>query len=417
MSTSRDRINQNNNESDSVDTVTNLMDATALTQEEEDALLEGGNIETGKVREAFKLKECLHSKTKNFLKAKTVSQKETRPERAPIPLCFGPPKLPKRGKRGARKNTKNPTENLTNPQTMTEKGKVKDADVAVKPTINDPDVNKDIKPTTSEGVNSNKQNTTVENCRDNDEEKVNAVNSNQRKVSDATNENEKSKHESKKRPRSAGTTPTGKNKKVRTFADVVSDDLKVMITDKDREMDVDQVMKLEEAMMKSLDDFLASRPSRCPTFHDYKFNKGSLRLICADLFAKQWLETTIASMTPLWDNACLEVVQIPPFDRRPTIRFFIPDGLKKMDFKTIVQKLSLQNPPLRTSNWTAWKQDQKDDGVFYHVSVDENVITHIENRGCRLFYYFSKIKVITPKKATEEEGDAGVVANGEKTEG
>lgn len=82
-------------------------------------------------------------------------------------------------------------------------------------------------------------------------------------------------------------------------------------------------------------------------------------------------------MTPPWEVAMLELTLVPPRVRNPTIRFFIPNGMKKPEFASILEKFRLQNPPLRTSGWTAWKQDAKGDGIFYHVSVDQETVAQI----------------------------------------
>lgn len=86
-----------------------------------------------------------------------------------------------------------------------------------------------------------------------------------------------------KRQRSAGNSPVIQGKKQRTFADVVSDDLRVMILDKNSAMNWG---KLEKVLHEQLDGYLATSPRKSPTFHDYKYNGENLRLICADEFSK-----------------------------------------------------------------------------------------------------------------------------------
>lgn len=81
--------------------------------------------------------------------------------------------------------------------------------------------------------------------------------------------------------------------------------------------------------------------------------------------------------------------------------------MKKPTFEQIAKRLRLQNQPLDTSTWIAWKAEDKSDGTFYHVSVEENDIEFIKSKMSRLFYCFTKIKINLPKASNGE----GVKAN------
>lgn len=88
--------------------------------------------------------------------------------------------------------------------------------------------------------------------------------------------------------------------------------------------------------------------------------------------------------------------------RRPTIRFFIPDGTKRPSFVDVTKKLQLQNHPLNTNEWISWKAEDQGHGIFYHVSVDEHHIELIKAKESRLFYCFSKVKIYLLKESKEE---------------
>ncbi|KAJ6646788.1 hypothetical protein Bhyg_02002 [Pseudolycoriella hygida] len=334
---------------DSADNVLNLNQVSMLnlSLEEEDALLRG---ET-KAVDPKEPKEC---------------EKVTRLEREPRPLCSGPPernkKRAKRGKRGKTGQAKPPSSSTSTNKPNAPSGV---------PNIATSDIDSALNAASA-------ANTIVD--------------------------------QSSKRQRSNENSPAGENpRKQRKFVDVAKDDLKLMIIDEDKQMDIDQAGIVETLLHNLMDEYLASNPRKCPTFHDLKFFGGNLRLICADLFSKKWIETSFSAITPPWEGATLKLYPVTP--RRPTIRFFVPNGMKKPEFEDILVKLRQQNPPLSTSLWVAWKSDVKEEGIFYHVSVEPETVTLIESMGNRLFYYFSKIRIITPsKKPKEEEGKASEVS-------
>lgn len=124
--------------------------------------------------------------------------------------------------------------------------------------------------------------------------------------------------------------------------------------------------------------------------------------------------------TPLWEGAnisCVPLVgsslsgrqpiQRQSFPRRPTIRFFIPHGVNKPNFESAVKMLEMQNKPMVTNNWIAWKAEEKGDGTFYHVSVDESDIDFIKSKSGRFFYCFTKIKINLPKEPMENGNNGG----------
>lgn len=352
----------------------NDLDEITLHTDEHDGLPKE-DLEIDEVKTNSFIPKRNNHKLSNPLKDNLLKNEETQQQRAPRSLFMGPPKK-NRKSRGARKS------HNKGRQTAITTDYAKSVPVAQ----------------SNVDLNHHKQT--------NPSDAVTASN----KILNLTEGTPKNS----KRQRSAHNTPENNPKKPRTIANVLSDDLKVLVVDQTNGINNDQAIELEIKLMEALDAFLETNPSTSPTYHASSLRDGTLRLFCADTISVQWIKDVISFMPAPWEGANLEVVDyVAPTQRplrpqriqtprRPTIRFFIPNGLKKPDFATVVKKLQLQNPPIITGNWIAWKADDRGDGIFYHVSVDEEMINQIEEKECRLFYCFGKIKINLPKKPKGE---------------
>lgn len=219
-----------------------------------------------------------------------------------------------------------------------------------------------------------------------------------------------------KRQRSGESTPTPTNitKRRKTFAEVLSDDLKVLIIDKN------SINGIDEVSAGILD---------VPNYHASKYLFNKIKVVCADAFSLQWLKQMVSNLPTLWEGMALDVVPLvnktgrpkplrepkKKLPRRPSIKFFVPDGMKKLDFDGVVKRLAILNRTVSVSNWTMWKEEMVNNGMFYNVSVDESDIEEINKKGGRLHFYFTTIKIITPKKKTVEGVDDNMETDEDKS--
>lgn len=217
-----------------------------------------------------------------------------------------------------------------------------------------------------------------------------------------------------KRPRSNQNSPGNMNrpKKPKTLAQVVSNDLKLFIANPPDGIKEDQLAIMEGILMVKLNEFLESNPAKAPTFES-AYRNGALRMNCSDQFSANWLREAIKGMIPPWNNAKIivgtfEEVFPERKVKRPTIRFFIPNGLEKPKFEAVAKKLQLQNPPLDTSSWIPWKMDVKEEGIYYHVTIEETDLATIKSKQSRLFYCFTKIRINLPTAPKGEDAEAKV---------
>lgn len=213
-----------------------------------------------------------------------------------------------------------------------------------------------------------------------------------------------------KRPLSNKNSPENMPKRSKTYAEVLTDDLVLFITDKSGAFDETKSQTLERKLMEKFFNYLSTNPRVAPTYHSSSIRFGSLKMLCTDRFSAEWFTRVINELPAPWEGAILEIESAdfrkknpkPKPARRPTIRFFIPDGMLKPDFEMVKKALKAQNQPLNTDDWSAWKQEEQEYGTFYHVSANEVDVEFINGKGGRLFFCFHKIKIITPKSA----GDA-----------
>lgn len=214
-----------------------------------------------------------------------------------------------------------------------------------------------------------------------------------------------------KRPLSKNNSPENFPKRIKTFAEVLSDDLILFISDRDNVIDDDKAGKLEKSMMEEFFKFVSTNPKTAPTYHHSSVRFGTLRMMCSDKFSADWFTKTIRDMPPPWIGANLEVVSAATRKqkiaaRKPSIRFFIPNGMTKQSFESVKNIIKIQNPPLNTDDWETWKEVEREAGMFYHVSVKNEDIGTIAEKGSRLFFCFNKIRIYLPRQPNSDVSES-----------
>lgn len=406
------------------ETITSAMDGISLHPDRHDEMIvDNEGDEATEVIATFS--KSLNDTPKIFIpcifKAKLLNEGKTQSKRAPRPLFMGPKQKIRRS-RGGRKNTNSSANNRdTNANQI---ASVDDKNANKSAPVDDKKANQNT-PVDAKNANDsapvNDQSAPVEDGRDT-HNPVNKLcdwatmitkNGDGRKSADQ--KQAANAHKNPKRARSAQTRPNATEssvpnarKKQRTFADVVANDLKLQIINKTDGITNAQLSLIETSLMNELDKYMETLPPSAPTFHAPSFHNGIMKLICADSFSAEWIKEVIQSMPPPWEGAALEINACEPpnaksmanvnqkrqgnIPRRPTVRFFIPNGVKKPTFEEVAKKLQFQNKPLNTEGWIAWKASD---------------IEFIKAKMSRLFYCFSKIRFTLPKepkgKSSQEE--------------
>lgn len=193
-----------------------------------------------------------------------------------------------------------------------------------------------------------------------------------------------------------------------TYAEISSKDLNVLVIDEQKGISKDQVGILEEKLMEMLDAFLETNPSVTPNFWASSYAFNNVKFVCDNDFSVKWLRDAVSSMPSPWKGAKLTAITLSEklkreSEQKPQIKFFVPDGTKKKSFEAICKHIELRNQPIKTENWNMWKEESVPNGSFYHITADEGSVKEIQQKGGRLFYYFSTIKIIIPKGKIPEE--------------
>ena len=105
-------------------------------------------------------------------------------------------------------------------------------------------------------------------------------------------------HTPGKRPRSNKNSRENFPKRPKTYAEVVSDDLVLFISERGKEIDEAKAGLLEQALMKELLSFLEANPTSAPTYHSSSTRFGSLRMVCADKFSRRGLREPLVKCAP-----------------------------------------------------------------------------------------------------------------------
>lgn len=383
------------------------LDVIDLHADEQDRKIGDDNVNAIEVICNSRCTKCKYKQILCFnLKDQLLNQDETQQRRVPRSFFMGP--APKNRKPRHSRNRRNSNGiSSTNDTTVTAQNNSSGGNVT-------PRVNRNVNPLNTMRNWASKSNVAAA-------EELTSGNETNREIRQPNNANNKSK-----RQRSAQTTPTNRTpenrpKKQRT-ADPVADNLKTFITNKSGGLTEEQLSIIESSLMLELDKFLETNPPSVPIFNIPSFRNGVIKIVGADSFSADWIKKVLTNMPPpfvgaelvidgsntLAGNAAGDGTNPRGRIRRlPTIRFFIPTGVNKSNFESISRRLQLQNHPLNTSEWIAWKEEDKGDGIFYHVSVDEADVGIIREKMSRLYYGFTKIKVNLPKEPRGEANRAG----------
>lgn len=180
-----------------------------------------------------------------------------------------------------------------------------------------------------------------------------------------------------KRPRPTDPTPPEARKTVKksragpkptSFVDAVAADRKVAIVPSDYPA---AVLKQEEGelLTRALLGALDAIPSgqAVPCFDGHRWEQGAMWVTCSDDTAKEWLKTTIPTLTP-WEGASLQALEkdnLPRLKKTSAIFFNT-----KEDTEVLIRRLKRQNPTLNTDVWRVWDRREANGNVHLYLSVD-----------------------------------------------
>lgn len=122
-----------------------------------------------------------------------------------------------------------------------------------------------------------------------------------------------------------------------------------------------------------------------PNFEDTRLHSGALRVRCADLNSRQWLEKYIPTLDKkkLWKDASLVVIDFANLPKPYKFNVFIR-GMKK-SAQNIFKLFELQNKGISTKSWTALACEYKNGGTSMTIGVGQDSFDFLRQKSNLLF--------------------------------
>lgn len=142
-------------------------------------------------------------------------------------------------------------------------------------------------------------------------------------------------------------------------------------------------------------------------FERTSFSAGVLSMTCANERTAHWLREAVSSLGSLWEGAELTVVNFKDLPVRHRVLVFVPGSVREepAEFR---RRLQIQNPDLRTQEWTLLSRNtEREGGQLLAFSVDEVSFRSLERTNFRAYYRLGRVLFTYLKKRKTDGGDKG----------
>jgi len=151
--------------------------------------------------------------------------------------------------------------------------------------------------------------------------------------------------------------PSPKQKPLRSFSEVVKDNLVWAIIDRgnpDGAISPGNWKQVEIALLKVYKEVMQESPGPAPKCRDAGWYHGQVKLVaCLDSRSADLYKMAISRVGEVWPGARLEAVSRDLIPSRPRSRAWVP--AEPSDPKEILEMLQLSNPSLPTEDWKVVK--------------------------------------------------------------
>uniref|UniRef100_T1IBZ3 DUF4780 domain-containing protein n=2 Tax=Rhodnius TaxID=13248 RepID=T1IBZ3_RHOPR len=120
-------------------------------------------------------------------------------------------------------------------------------------------------------------------------------------------------------------------------------------------------------LMSKIDSVKPKKAALC--FIGYSIHMGALKISCADLYSKEWLQRVVPSCIP-WTGAKLRVIGPEILLKPIRVSVRIPDRI--LTSKQILSYIALQNKDVDTSGWKVEKAKEEEGGQQLIIVMDES---------------------------------------------
>ncbi|XP_073822247.1 uncharacterized protein [Musca autumnalis] len=198
----------------------------------------------------------------------------------------------------------------------------------------------------------------------------------------------------------------------RAFKDVVKDNMSVALVNSKKErlspITVSQWGRVEsmlsELVMKHV---LNSTGSPVPHFDSSEVHRGFRIIKCLDEFSKNFLETSIAKVSNVWEDIGLRLIPAREIPMRPSARIWLPNV--QIETPLILESLAKMNPNVPMDDWFIIATEASNNNSMSLVlSISEDGVAALEKLGNKLFFGIreAKVKILRPLSPDgEDDGD------------
>lgn len=127
-----------------------------------------------------------------------------------------------------------------------------------------------------------------------------------------------------------------------------------------------------------------------PQFMKTTFASGVLWMTCANKETATWLRQAVNSLGRLWEGADLSVVDSGDLPARPRVLVFVPEP-DKVTVAEVKSRLKVQNPALRTEDWTTMSRKIEKEGQLLAFSIDEASFKALERTQLKAYYKLGRV--------------------------
>jgi hypothetical protein len=138
-----------------------------------------------------------------------------------------------------------------------------------------------------------------------------------------------------------------------------------------------------------------------PQFLHSRFAQGVFWITCANESSKVWLMRTVSELGELWEGAELTVTDSKNLPESPRVFVRIPDT---SEAKTVMTRLSIQNPELNTTDWSIMRRKVREREQTLTLSIDTDSFKVLASSNFKAFWGLGKVtfRTLNVKKTRPE---------------
>lgn len=155
-------------------------------------------------------------------------------------------------------------------------------------------------------------------------------------------------------------------------------------------------------LLKKIDELEEEGSAPRPKFADVRHKGGLLTVTCVDSATREWLDKTAKQCPPneLWEGAKLDLLEAKDVPKPVRTLAWIPGP--KMEPKTILHRIAVQNAGVTTKSWKVVDTKPDPKGQQVVITMDERSWIKLQDLNCRPYINFSRV---TFKKLGRREED------------